>query len=1046
MNGDQHPIFGNLLRRHRLAAGLTQEELAERAGLSRRGIADLERGERQPPRKDTVALLAEALGLDGDKRTAFEVAARRGTGRPAPAPSAASPPSAGQGESAAPALPTGTVTFLFTDIEGSTRLLQQLGSPRYATLEAEHHRLLRGAFEAHGGREVDTQGDSFFVAFPTAHDALAAATEAQRALAAQPWPEGAAVRLRMGLHTGTAQVVGDRYVGLDVHRAARIAAAGHGGQVLLSEGARGLVEHDLPAGASLRDLGQHRLKDLQRPEHLSQLVLPGLPADFPPLKTLDRHAHNLSIQPTPLVGRQREVAEVCALLRREDVRLVTLTGPGGVGKTRLGLQVAAELADAFADGVWFVRLSRLTDPALVLPTVAQTLGLQEAGDQPLTVMLQAHLRTRSMLLLLDNFEQVSGAALEVAKLLESSPGLKVLVTSRTVLHLQGEQEYPVPPLALPSTLSMGRSRLAERLLDAPAVALFVERAQAHRPDFALTEATAPAVADICARLDGLPLALGLAAAWIKLLPPSALLQRLERRLPLLTGGARDLEARQQTMRATLAWSEDLLHPKEQRLFRRLSVFVGGWTLEAAETVCVSPEGAEPLGLEVLEGLSALVDQSLVQQRLDEEEGSELRFGMLQVIREYAREQLEASGEAQALRRAHLVTFLTLAEHAEPALFEREQTTWLDRLEREYDNLRAALSCARELGTAGAQAGLRLAGALWHFWDTRGHYGEGRAWLEGLLGLTAGDEADTAAASGVDARVVRARALDAAGSLALWQGDLGPATTRLEAAVATARLAGDKQTAARALCHLGAVEQSQGHLSRATTHYQESLALAQKVGSHWDIVQALNSLAAVAYWQGNLARAEERIEEAVAYMQQVGGDPETETLMRLSLAGLAQRRGDLIRAAALGREALARFQTLRTTWGIMQALEELARTAGAQGRGALAARLLGAATTVRERLGMPPREAERAEVEHRWLLGGQRWARSGGQWPTRQAGRSRWRRPSPRRSRTRAERAVRQLCDSGVRQIGTGLFATVARRGVYDGVPRVLEPQERNAAP
>ena len=388
------------------------------------------------------------------------------------------------------------------------------------------------------------------------------------------------------------------------------------------------------------------------------------------------------------------------------MRLVTLTGPGGIGKTRLSVQVTAELVEAFPDGVWLVRLSRLTDPALVLPTIAQTLGLKEQGSHSMADLLRTHLAQKRLLLLLDNVEQVVGAAPEVAGLLAASPGLKVLATSRVPLHLRGEREYALGPLPLPDP---GHLPAAQELSQYAAVALFIERAQETKPDFAVTSANAPAIAAICARLDGLPLAIELAAARVRVLPPEALLARLSAQLSaqlqLLTGGARDLEVRQQTMRATIAWSEDLLAPSERVLFRRLAVFVGGCTLEAADAVCAAPEGAEPLGQDVLDGLSTLVEQSLVQQR---EEDGEPRFGMLHVIREYVLERLEASGEAAALRRAHVVHFLALAELAQPELTGPEAGAWLERLEREHDNLRATLGWARAARLLGAAAAQREA--------------------------------------------------------------------------------------------------------------------------------------------------------------------------------------------------------------------------------------------------------------------------------------------------------------------------------------------------
>jgi predicted ATPase len=491
-------------------------------------------------------------------------------------------------------------------MEGSTRLLQRLGD-RYRNVLADYRQLLRTAVGQWHGHEVDTQGDAFFVAFARATDATAAALAIQSALAAHPWPHEVTVRARIGLHTGEPQLTAERYIGVDVHHAARIMSAGHGGQILLSQTTRELAEAHLPPDASLLDLGQHRLKDLQRPGHLFQLSLAELPAAFPPLKTLDAHPHNLPIQPTALIGREKVVGTLCELLRRPEVRLLTLSGPAGVGKTRLGLQVAAELSDLYTDGVYLVPLAPLSDPALVLPMMIQTLGIRETDHQPLLEGLKDWLKEKQLLLLLDNFEQVASAALQVAELLAACPKLKVLVTSRVMLHVRAEHEFAVPPLSVPNP-----KRLPD-LLDLSqyeAVQLFIARALAVKPDFAVTTTNAPALAGICARLDGLPLAIELAAARVKYFPLQALLTRLERGLSVLVGGALDLPARQQTLRGAIAWSYDLLAPEEQSLFRRLAVFVDGWTLEAAEAVCI-PAGA--LKGDLLEGLFSLVDKSLLRQ-------------------------------------------------------------------------------------------------------------------------------------------------------------------------------------------------------------------------------------------------------------------------------------------------------------------------------------------------------------------------------------------------------------------------------------------------
>jgi predicted ATPase/class 3 adenylate cyclase len=530
-------------------------------------------------------------------------------------------------------LPTGTVTLLFTDIEGSTRLLHLLGE-RYADVLAECRALLRGVFLEFDGHEVDTQGDAFFIAFARASDAVAAAVAAQHALSSHSWPDGITVRVRMGLHTGEPQRSTEGYVGLDVHHAARIMSAGHGGQVLLSHTTHDLVEQTFPPGVSVRDLGAHHLKDLHQHSHLFQVVIPGFPIDFPPLKTLDSSPNNLPLQPTPFLGREKEVDALQQLLLRESSRLVTLTGPGGVGKTRLGLQVAAELTEHFPDGTWFVSLAPISDPDLVIPTISQVLGLREARDQAPLDHLKNALQVKKMLLLLDNFEQVVSAATSVADLLAACPHLKVLVTSRAGLHVRAQREFPVPALLLPD---MKHLPDLVALSQYEAVALFIERAQAVNPAFQVTNANAPAVAEICVRLDGLPLAIELAAARIRLFSPQALLTRLGQRLPLLVSSARDVLARQQTLRQTIQWSYALLTSHEQRLFRRLAVFVGGCAFQAVEAV--SEDVAEEQTA-VLNTVTSLLDKNLLRQT--EQQDGEPWFMQLETIREYGLEALAES--------------------------------------------------------------------------------------------------------------------------------------------------------------------------------------------------------------------------------------------------------------------------------------------------------------------------------------------------------------------------------------------------------------------
>jgi predicted ATPase/class 3 adenylate cyclase len=605
-----------------------------------------------------------------------------------------------------PELPRGTVAFLFTDIEGSTALWERNRQAMAAAVE-RHFVVLDSAIQAHGGIHFKTIGDAVQAAFPAAPAAVAAACDAQRALLAEEWGEVETLPVRMALHAGEAEpdARGD-YLAAPLNRLSRLLSAGHGSQILLSQTVQQLTRGTLPQDAELRDLGQHRLRDLFDPERVFQLVHPDLPADFPVLKTLEGYPNNLPWQPTPLLGRERELGEVADLLHREDVHLLTLTGPGGVGKTRLALQVAADILEWFPDGAFFVELAPLTDPALLTSTVASVLGVREEGGRPVVEVLTAFLRDRQLLLALDNFEHLLPAAPVVSDLLRTCPGVKILATSRAPLHLRGEREYPVPALALPDP---SRPEPVTQLIQYQAIRLFVERAQAAKPAFALTDENAAAVAEICRRLDGLPLALELAAARVKLLPPQALLERLDERLKLLTGGARDAPARQRTLRDAIAWSHDLLSPHDQTLFRRLAVFAGGCTLEAVEAV-----GNADGELDTLEGMASLIDESLLRQI--DGPGDEPRFAMLETIREYGLERLEVSGESGTVQERHATYFASVAEALRPHLYGPDQGRTIRQLEAEQGNLRAALAWAVE--HADAAIGLRLTANLRKFWLLR----------------------------------------------------------------------------------------------------------------------------------------------------------------------------------------------------------------------------------------------------------------------------------------------------------------------------------------
>ncbi len=820
-------------------------------------------------------------------------------------------------------IPTGTLTLLFTDLERSTHLLQQLGE-QYSGVLADYRHLLRTIFGQWNGHEVDTQGDAFFVAFTRATDAVSAAIAIQRALADHPWPEGVTLRTRIGVHTGEPQRTSEGYVGLEVHQAARIMSAGHGGQILLSQTTCTLVEPHLPEGASLRDLGEHRLKDLHRTTHLFQLVAAGLPADFPALKTLESHPNNLPLQPTPFIGREKEVAQLCTLLCREEVRLVTLMGPAGVGKTRLGLQVAAELADAFADGAYIVPLAPVQEPEQVVTAIMQALSLSEAKDQAPLALLQAALKNKRLLLLLDNFEQVVEAALPVAALLSACPRLTVLVTSRVMLHLQAEHAFVVPPLAMPSPTQV--PDLAT-LSQYDAVALFLERAQAVKADFQLTPANAPDVAALCARLDGLPLAIELAAARTRYFSPRVLLERVEEGLSVLSGGVRDVPARQQTLRAALAWSYELLGTQEQQLFRRLAVFVDGCTWEAAEQVCRAAGGLDG---NFQERLLSLVDKSLLRQ--DEQVGEAERtprLGMLQLLREFGLECLERAGEMEVTQQAHAAYYLCLAEEANSHLNEAEETQWLERLEQEHENWKAALHwLVEQTEVEHLEQALRLAGALWWFWSMRGYISEGRSFLEKALAKSKG--VGTA---------VRAKALDGAGMLALNQDDFDLAETQLDEALALYRELGEQAGRAHCLSLLGLIAYARSEYAAARAQLEEAEALFQQGGDRRGQAYCLVAGARVCIAQGEYNQAQALLEESLGISRAVGDTGLLGLVLYLQAQVLFVSHDDLEKAFILAEQGLTRLQEMGEKQTSAYALGLLGQLRLAQGEHAEARTLL-----------------------------------------------------------------------------------------------------------
>ncbi len=852
------------------------------------------------------------------------------------------------------ALPTGTVTFLFTDIEGSTRLWQQHPEPMKQAL-LRHHALLQQSIESSNGYVFQIVGDAFCAAFHTASEGVAAALAAQRALAAEPWGGTGPLRVRMALHTGTADLhagehkSGEYMSGLTLSHAARLLSVAYGGQILVSNATQELVRSDLPSLVKLRNLGLHRLRDLTRAEHIYQVVAQDLPDTFPVLRSLEVVPNNLPRQLTTFIGREREIAEAKRLLA--EAHLLTITGPGGSGKTRLSLEIAASLLAEYPDGVWLVEFAPLADAARVPQVLATTLGVREEAGRPLLTTLVDHLRSKRVLLLFDNCEHLIDACARLADaLLRGCPEVKILPSSREALGLAGEVAFRVPPLSLPDARHMAP---LERLAEYEAIRLFVDRAVAVKPDFTLTDDTASAVVQVCRRLDGIPLAIELAAARVRTLSVQQITAHLDERFRLLTGGSRTALPRHQTLRGLIDWSYGLLSEAERGLFWRVSVFVGGWTLEASVAVCA---GAGVDRYDIVELLGRLVDKSLC---LTDGQGTDPRYRLLETIRQYGFEKLAETPEGQLVRARHRDFYLGLAEEAEPRLQGPEQVAWLQRLETDHDNLRAALRWS--LDRDETELALRLGSALSLFWDTHGYVREGREWLDELLARAR--EMPASAATPVSRRAL-AKVLDAAAytrarwsefasaiefqadALAAWRalgdkrgiaqalGRLGETTcnlgdrpqgkTLVAESLVLFRELSDKRGTAYALINLAEMVSADGDLARARALFEESVPLFEVIDDRRGLSHALDNLGGVLTAEGDYGAAEALFSKSLRLAEELGDNHAIATALR-SLGSVAHQRRDHPRARSYYEDSVARFREMNDGFCLAKSLFGLALT-------------------------------------------------------------------------------------------------------------------------
>ncbi len=875
---------------------------------------------------------------------------------------------------------TGNVTFLFTDIESSTRLWE-VDPDAMKVAIARHDELVRDAIVGAGGYVFKTVGDAFCAAFAQAADAVAAALRAQTALATEPWPKITPIKARMALHTGAVESRDGDYFGQPIYRLARLLSVGHGGQTLLSEATSELCRDSLPEAASLRDLGGHRLRDLARPEQVFQLCHPALPGTFPPVRSLSTHPNNLPHQLTSFIGREPVIAEIEALQAR--TRLLTITGSGGAGKTRLALQLAADLLARFPAGAWYVELAPLSDPGLLPQTVATVLGVKEKQGQLITQTLVEHIGRKQLLLLFDNCEHLLDASAILADaLLRQCPGVQILATSREALGITGEQSYRVPSLSLPAR---EKAVTAQSLLACESARLFSDRASLVRVDFQVTDENAPALALLCHRLDGIPLAIELAAARVRSFSVQEIENKLGQRFALLTGGSRTALPRQQTLRALVDWSYDLLTDAERLLWQRLSVFAGGWTGAAAVQVCAG-EGID--AEEISDLLNALADKSVVMaENLDESP----RYRLLETLRQYGRERLAESGSIGSIRERHRDCFLALAEETAPKLEGAEQAAWLSRLDEEHENLRAGLEWC--LSEETSELGLRLCGTLQRFWIARGDLSEARDWCARMLARPGAGAATMA----------RAKTLNTAGALAIYQCDYPVARERFEEVLAITRRLGDRKRMAASLNNLGVVAFEQGDFSAARAFHKESLALVRELGDRIGIANSLGNLGSAAFdqgddeaaranfgeslalwrehgdWsniaatlqnlglvarnQGDLAAAGTMLEEALAIARKLGDRGGVSRSLG-GLATVAVDRGEHTAARRFDRERLAISIDLGDRRGTAGALECAAEIAAALGNAAGAARFWGAAERLREEIGSPQPPRELSDYDQR----------------------------------------------------------------------------------